>query len=77
LGSPPPQELLAPLPVERDEQWGLDHGAWGVLCYAFPHADILIVQLMEQRNEAGVRRPLPLLSRDFLNRPASFAPRPR
>src|SRR5215813_6386052 len=24
------QSLLAPLPVELDEEWGLDHGTWAV-----------------------------------------------
>src|SRR6185503_4974741 len=24
------QELLAPLPVNLDEEWGLDHGTWSV-----------------------------------------------
>jgi 4,5-DOPA dioxygenase extradiol len=39
------QELLSPVFVERDEQWGLDHGTWSVLCHVFPDADVPIVQL--------------------------------
>ena len=30
------QNLLAPLPVRRDERWGLDHGTWSVLLPCLP-----------------------------------------
>lgn len=39
------QSLLAPTPVELDQEWGLDHGTWSVLLHAFPEADVPVVQL--------------------------------
>jgi 4,5-DOPA dioxygenase extradiol len=38
-------ELLAPTPVAMDQDWGLDHGTWSVLCKAWPNADVPVVQL--------------------------------
>ena len=38
-------QLLAPLPVQLDQSWGLDHGAWAVFSKAWPEADMPIVEL--------------------------------
>jgi len=39
------RELLSPVNIEMDQNWGFDHGCWSVLRHMFPEATIPVLQL--------------------------------
>lgn len=45
------QETVYEVPVQLDFDWGMDHGAWSVLCRMFPNADFRVIQLSLDRTK--------------------------
>lgn len=39
------KELLQPVAVEFDYEWGLDHGAWSVIKHLYPDANVPVIQM--------------------------------
>jgi 4,5-DOPA dioxygenase extradiol len=58
------KKAVTAVPVDVDNEWGLDHGTWSVLSRMYPAADIPVVQL--SLNRTGHSRDHYAIGREFL-----------
>lgn len=47
------KNILEPVPVDLDEHWGLDHGAWSVIKHLYPEANVPVIQLSIDYTKSG------------------------
>ena len=47
------KKILEPVPVDLDEHWGLDHGAWSVIKHLYPEANVPVIQLSIDYTKSG------------------------